>query len=361
MKRFGALALTLTAAFAAACSSSSSGSSSSNGDGGSSADATYEKQVTTGMRDSIEAQLIVELGAVKEIMDAAPTPADRGWDATLDADAIAKMKTSWGKARSAYEQIEGALAPLFPDVDYATDARYDDFLATIGSAGDQDLFDDQGVTGLHAIERILYADQIPASVVKFESGLAGYKAAAFPATAAEAADFKNKLVKRLVTDVTNIAGQWKTAQLDLGGAFDGLTSLMNEQQEKVRKAAQGEEESRYSQHTLQDLRDNLAGTRAVYGYFAPWIKTKTGGAAADTKIQAGFDTLAAAYAVNSGEAIPEPPATWSSDDPSPDDLKTPFGVLFSTVENAVDPTKDGSVVDEMNDAARALGYAAFAE
>ena len=59
--------------------------------------------------------------------------------------------------------------------------------------GDNSLFDGQGVIGMHAIERILYVQQTPAFVVGFESKLPGYKAAAFPATEQEAADFKNKL------------------------------------------------------------------------------------------------------------------------------------------------------------------------
>lgn len=48
----------------------------------------------------------------------------------MDAAAIDGMKESWAKARTAYEHIEGAIAPLFPDIDAAIDERYDGFLET---------------------------------------------------------------------------------------------------------------------------------------------------------------------------------------------------------------------------------------
>jgi hypothetical protein len=46
---------------------------------------------------------------------------------------------------------------------------------------DDDLFDGLGGTGIHAIERILWAGHAPADVVAFESMLDGYVAASFPA------------------------------------------------------------------------------------------------------------------------------------------------------------------------------------
>jgi len=324
-------------------------------------DADYAQQVTQGMRSSIASQITTELAAAVSLAAAAPTPTGRGWDATQDAAAIAAMKASWITARTAYESIEGAVAPLFPEVDVSTDARYDDFLLTLGSAGDPDLFDDMGVTGLHAIERILYADQIPQRVIDFEMTLPGYVPAAFPATEAEATEFKTKLCQKLVSDLTTLQPEWNAAQLDLGGAFQGLISLMNEQHEKVTKAATGEEESRYSQRTLADLRANLDGTRTIYALFSPWITSKSGGGDADTKIKSGFVTLQTAYDADTGDAIPQPPTTWSAEDPSAADLATPFGQLYSIVTTAVDPTRDGSVVSEMNITATLLGYPQFVE
>ncbi len=324
--------------------------------GGEPTDEEHAREVTEGMQASIGAELSAWHAAAQKMMDAAPTPKGRGWDAKLDAEALAKMRAAWGETRATYEHIEGAVAPLFPDIDASTDARYEAFLVQIGNEADPDPFDDEGVTGMHAIERILFSDTTPAAVVTFEQGLPGYSPAAFPATEEEAARFKSKLCARLVSDIESLQGQWGSAELDLPGAFDGLISLMNEQHEKVNKAATGEEESRYSQKTLADLRANLVGTKKIYALFQPWITSKEGGDHVDGEIQEGFTALETAYDEIEGEAIPAPPVTWSSANPTEEDLKTPFGQLFTTVSEAVDPERDGSVVYEMSEAAEMLGF-----
>jgi len=323
-------------------------------------DADYQKEIATGMQSAIAVEIDAWLASSKSLCEAAPTPQGRGWDAKLDADAIAAMKAAWGKARTSYEHIEGAVAPLFPELDAATDARYDDFLSELGDKGDANLFDDQGVTGMHGIERILFSDSTPTEVTDFEKPLLGYVAAAYPATEAEAASFKGKLCGQLVVDITSLRDQWKTAKLDIGAAFQGLISLMNEQHEKVNKASTGQEESRYSRHTLGDLHANLQGTETIYALFQPWIQSKDGGAASDKGITAGFKELHVAYDANPGDTIPSPPATWSAT-PSEADLATPFGKLFQAVTVAVDPMRDGSVVFEMNEAAGVVGLPGFTE
>lgn len=334
--------------------------SSSDGEGGKS-DADYERGVVTGMHSSLLTDIVELHQAAVDLQDAAPTPVGRGWDETENADAIGAMTSAWIRARGAYERVEGALAPLFPDIDAAIDARYEDFLEIVGPSGDQNLFDDEGVTGMHAIERILFAKTTPPSVITVEASLPGYKAAAWPATETEASDFKTKLVARLIADTQNLRDQWQPQRIDLGGAFQGLISLMNEQREKVNKAASDEEESRYAQRTMADIRDNLAGTTKIYGLFQPWLETKAGGAAIDADIETAFDALDTAYGAVTGDAIPQPPDTWSSENPSEADLQSPFGLLYSAVQSAVDPNRPGSAVDGMNRAAKELGFPEFAE
>jgi iron uptake system component EfeO len=323
-------------------------------------DADYQTEIADRMQATVAVEIDGWLAASRSLCDAAPLPAGRGWDAALDGGAIAAMKAAWRTARVRYEHIEGAVAPLFPELDAATDARYDDFLSELGPAGDPDLFDDKGVTGMHAIERILYAPTIPAEVKSFEAPLAGYVEASFPRTEAEARSFKLKLCARLVADVTTLRDQWKPAKLDIGAAFEGLISLMNEQREKVNKAATGQEESRYSRMTLADIHANLEGTETIYALFQPWILAKPEGSAADDGITAGFAALHAAYDATPGDTIPEPPATWSAE-PSAKDRATPFGQLFEAVTFAVDPTREGSIVFEMNRAASVVGLPGFAE
>jgi iron uptake system component EfeO len=343
------------------CSSSSGASSSS------SADAQFASKLPQEMHDSLQDDLTSLITSAQALQSAAPTPSGRGWDATLDADAITQMKASWRNCRIAYEKTEGALAPIFPDLDNSLDARYDDFLSQLAGDGDPDPFDDQGGTGMHWIERILYAPVIPASVIAFESTLPGYAPAAFPSTADQAVEFKTRLVQKLIDDANKLKAQWQPAAIDIGVAFQGLVSLMNEQKEKVNKAATGEEESRYSQMTLFDLRNNLAGTAKIYALFQPWVRSKKSsdpakdGPTADAAITSGFQALSTLYDADPGDAIPPPPSTWSSDAPTAADQATPFGVLWSSVHAAVDPTRKGSVVDEMNDVATILGFPQFIE
>ncbi len=318
-------------------------------------DAEFEQGLRTQMHDTLLTDIKALHAAAVALQAAAPEPKGRGWDETEDAAAITAMKNAWLDARSDYERTEGAIAPLFPDVDQAIDARYDDFLTELGPTGDQDLFDDQGVTGMHAIERILFVKTTPQTVVDLEASLPGYKAAAWPATEDEANEFKTKLTVELVKDTQKLADQWTPQKMDLAGAYAGLIDLMLEQREKVSKAAGQEEESRYSQRTMADIRDNLEGTRKVYALFQPWVDTKKGGTKIDDSVEAAFDQLGKTYDTVKGDAIPQPPSGWSSENPSDADLQTPFGKLFTAVENAVNPNTDGSVVDGMTKTANAVG------
>jgi iron uptake system component EfeO len=350
-----ALLLLIPALGLAACSSGEDGGPNPK------TDKDYQADVTQGMHDSMLTDIDTLHQAAVDLAAAAP---DHAWDADADADAITNMKDAWVRARSAYERTEGALAPLFPQIDTEIDARYDDFLAELGDEGDQDLFDAEGVTGMHAIERILYAPDTPAPVIAFESdpvNFPGYKAAAWPATDDEAVEFKTELGQRLADDTQTLKNVWAPSAIDLDGAFGGLISLMNEQREKVNKAATEEEESRYAQRTMQDIRDNLTGTKAIYALFQPWLATKDNGEAIDADVENAFGELETAYDKVAGPAIPQPPADWSSEEPPADALESPFGELWSAVQNAVDPNVQGSAVDGMNRAAEALGFSRFAE
>jgi len=330
---------------------------------------TDEKtQVASAMQASMKGDLTDLWQASVDLQAAAPLPVGRGWDAVQDAADIVAMKAAWIRARTAYEHVEGATAPIFSDIDISIDERYDGFLAMPAGLADADLFDGAGITGMHAIERILYADVIPANVIAFEATLPGYMPASFPLTEIQAAEFKNGLCAELVADTKLLLDQWTPQQIDVAGAFKGLEGLMNEQQEKVNKASSGEEESRYSQRTMADLRANLDGTRKIYNLFSDWLKSKPAtdtvpqsGAQVDAVIKDAFTSLAAVYMTIPGDAIPSPPVTWSAEAPSGADLLTPFGRLYEAVHAAVDPTVHGSVVFEMDQGALLLDIPVFAE
>jgi iron uptake system component EfeO len=291
--------------------------------------------------------------AAQDLERAAPTPSGRGWSASEDADALQAMKAAWARARTSYELVEGALAPLFPESDIATDARYDDFMTTLGSQGDRTPFDDQGVVGMHAIERILWADRIPKQTLDFESGLPGYRPAAFPSNEAEARQFKDKLAARLVSDIQKLEQELTPVELDIAFAFRGLIDLTNEQREKVDRAATGREESRYAQTTMKDLRANREGCLSAYNIFRPWLLAR-GRTELDQQVSAAFERLKESYDAVPGDAIPPPPLAWSSLTPRPEHLQTPFGKLFKTVDQETNDRAALSLSSSLMSVAEAL-------
>lgn len=353
MKRTASLLLPVFVVLAA-CSSDSTAPTKS--------DAQYRAEITTSMQSSIQTEIDAIVVAATELQAAAPSTA---WSVATDAKAISDMKAAYAKARLAYEHIEGAVAPLFGDLDTSMDQRYDAFLQDEipGTDGDPDLFDDKGVTGMHAIERVLWAQEIPTFVINYEKAISKdgknlYVEARFPNTVPEALEFKTKLCQKLVDDAKSLQSQWKSVKLDIDAAFFGLRDLMAEQAEKVDKAATGAEESRYSQRTMADLRGNLEGTVKIYELFKPYLLSKAAGGTQDKEIQEGFAKLKATYASIPSDAIPQPPATWQAEkrtQQSAADLATPFGKLFVAVSEAVDESKEGALAHVMAEAAESLG------
>jgi len=316
-------------------------------------DAEFRVEVVASMHDSIGEDLSNLVQAAKDLQTAAPTHA---WSESADAAAITMMRDAWKRTRVAYEHVEGATAPIFGGLDGTMDARYDDYLAELDGQGDPDPFDGEGVTGMHGIERILYSHDIRTEVDIFESMLPGYDPARYPSTTAEAMAFKTVLVQKLIDDALSLHDQWQPAAIDLGFAFQGLVGLMNEQGEKVDFAATGEEESRYANLTMFDLRNNLDGTKQIYEVFREWIKSKPEGVAPDLQVQARFAALTTLYASIPTDAIPTVPDGWSGDEPTPAHLQTEFGKLWKAVHDDTDPDTAGSVVFEMHAIASMLGF-----
>ena len=325
-------------------------------------DAKSDSQLQADIVTMMHALMLTELQglhqAALDLQAAAPAAFSPGWDPSKDSGAaIDAMKEAWSRTRLHWERAEGPVAPMFVDLDDAIDSRYDDMLTALGAAGDPDPFDGQGIVGMHAIERILYAPG-PLAVAMNEMGLPGSLPATWPTSDAQAAEFKNGICQRLVSDTQTLVTEWKTTAIDLSAVFTGLTGLISSQAEKVGLAAMDQQESRYSQTTMADLRSNLAGTRAVYDLFEQWLATKPYGTTLDKSAMAAFDRLDLQYQSVIGDAIPDPPSTWTTP-PSPDDSQTPFGILYIAVTNEADPTYSASAVDTMNQVAHALGLPQF--
>jgi iron uptake system component EfeO len=317
----------------------------------------YEGAATLTVKNYVDAQLEKLNSGALAIQKAAPAPDADGWNAKDDAAAVSSMRRAWGDTRDAYERIEGSIAVLFHELDVSTDERYDGFLA---DGPDDDLFDGEGVTGVHAIERILWSDSIPERVVSFESTLDGYQPAAFPKTRQEADEFKNKLIGRLITDTQSMRDDFHGVALAPSAAFRGMIGSMQEQSEKTKLAASGEDESRYAQRTLADMRANLAGAVAVFDAFKPWINAAAGAGKYEV-ISGGFKTISAAYAEIDGAALPPVPDGFDPDAPSDADLKTPYGKLWKLLHTETDLNVDGSLVSKMSSAADAMGIPEFQE
>ncbi|HJL18233.1 MAG TPA: imelysin family protein [Sandaracinaceae bacterium LLY-WYZ-13_1] len=311
----------------------------------------HETEATLEVKAYVDGNLEELRAAALDLQAAAPEPDADGWNATDDADAVEAMRDAWKRTRVAYERVEGAIAVLFPNLDVSTDERYDGFIEL---QPDPDLFDGEGATGMHAIERILYADQHPPQVVAFESSLPNYQEARFPQNEEEARRFRDGLVERLVMDVTTMRDQFAPLALDPAAAYRGVVGSMAEQLEKVTLAATGEDESRYSEATLADMRANLEGGRAIYGAFDEWVRAE-GGEDVDARVQAGFDRIDAAYAPIEGDALPPVPEGWNPDEPDPAHLETEYGQLWSLLTFESDPRAEGSLVSDMNEAAELIG------
>lgn len=319
-------------------------------------------QAIESTRLAITADLAELTAAVREIRAAAPAPDADGWNATADAASVTRMRAAWKRARRAYEHVEGAIALLFPDLDVSMDERYDGFVVELPGRRDADLFDAQGVTGMHAVERILWSNETPSFVVEFERGIAGdgYTAAAFPADAAQATAFRDGLMARLVSDSETLQREFAPLALDTAAAYRGVIGSIAEQVEKLTKAATAEEESRYSNTTLFDMRSNLEGARRTFAAFRPWL-VERGQQALITQIDARFDAIDRAYTAIGSDALPRIPAGWNPDAPTAEHLATPYGQLYSLLTRESSAATAGSLVALMNSAGDAMGIARLAQ
>jgi iron uptake system component EfeO len=319
-------------------------------------DGQLQAEIVSNMHQLITNELKTLQQAARDLQTAAPATVAGGWDTSpAGTAATAAMQRAWRETRIAWERIEGTVEPLFPSADDSMDSRYEDMVA--GGAADPAPLDGDGATGMHAIERILFAPN-PDAVVGYETTLPGYWPARWPQTDEEAAQLKGGLFQRLLDDSTSLSDQWRSKTIDLEVVFLGLTGLIASQAEKVSLAAVHQEESRYSGTTLADMRSNLAGTRAIYQLFTPWLNTKPYGMTYNQNALNAFDQLDRAYADIPGEAVPQPPPSWANTSPpSSADLQTPFGLLYTAVMQASDKNRPGSAIDAMNHVAWALGLA----
>lgn len=314
-------------------------------------DAEYRADIALSVHETVRRDLDELAMTARRLQVLAPT---RAWKVG-DEPVIARMREEWKQARTAYERAESAIGALFPEVDVALDGRYEELLTTFEAGGDSYAFDARGFVGMHAIERILFAPEVRAEVMAFERTLPGYQPPAYPATDDDAISFKTVLFQQLLDSTDALRSGWEPAAVDVGAVYRGLIATMSEQKAKVSLAVTGEEESRYANVTLRDLRSNVGGTQSLYGLFRAWILSKDAGELPDARVLSKLGELATVYAASEGDALPDVPDDWSASEPTAANLATPFGALWKAVSDSVDPASDGSVVFEMNRIAGVLG------
>lgn len=289
---------------------------------------------------------------IDEFVAAAAELEDAASEATWDPQTVVRMRAAWRRTNLAFERIEGPLAPIFPDLTLSIDDRYE---AQLRGRMDPNPFDDNGIRGIRAVERILWADSIPASVMELERTLPGFAVARFPANANERADFKMKLCHHILEDARRLQADWTAQKPDLSFALDAIYWGIKEQRIEITKAATHDEESAYAQASMAVLRANLEGTRAVYSTIRPLVLSR-GAADADRDLEAVFDDLSSGLP-DRGDSLPPPPTTWSSEHPSAEDLASPFGKLHTSIDRAFDPTRASSAPSALRRMGRALGLA----
>jgi iron uptake system component EfeO len=300
----------------------------------------------------LDGELNALVEAAEDLQAAAPLPDADGWSPAADADAVDRMRASWRQMRTAYEHVEGGVRMLFPHIDFTLDGRYDWYL---DRSIDDDLYDGNGATGMHAVERILWADAHPAEVVAFESALIGYVPAAFPSDAESARRFREDLCGRLVTDARRLRDEFAPVALDDQAAYRGVIGSVEEQLEKITLASTGQDESRYSARTMADLRAAHASGVSTYAVFREWILAQPNGEAVDAEIVREMDGLAEVYATIEGDALPPVPAGFDPDAPTAEHLATPYGRLWERINAANDLESETSLISRMSAAGESIG------
>lgn len=265
--------------------------------------------------------------------------------ASLDA-----RRVRWREARVHYERIEGAIAVLFPETDADVDGRYEH---VVELREDRDALDGEGFIGMHAIERVLFADTTPEAVRSFEGALVHHTPAVLLAPGDEAR-LRAGLCARLVRDLSAMEAALDPVALDPETAWRGVLGSIEEQAEKVRLGTTGQSESRYAQHTLADMRANLEGGRAVLEAFATELEALPDGPERLRRLREGFARLDEAYRAHPGDDLPEPPPGFDPDHPSTD---SEYGRLFVLLAHESDPDAGGALAHEVREAGLAMGIA----
>jgi iron uptake system component EfeO len=256
-----------------------------------------------------------------------------------DDASLTAMRNAWLETRARYCNVEAAIDMLAPST------LADTYEQDIHDARDENPFDNVGFSGLHGIERILWANLTLDATKAYEEQLFGYSNARFPEIEQEADDLRNKMIAEAnarIVEATALIAQ-SVVNLTFAGTFTHRS--ITAQFTKVDTPQKGADASRYSRSTLADMRSNLAGARAIYTTFASRLPSDTAAA-----IEARFAAIDTQYASIAGDALPDRPEDFDSSHPSND----AYGQLYALLAHEVDSSDPSSLVSLIDAAVSAL-------
>lgn len=314
----------------------------------------------TSAREIVQGELDQLATLTVDVCNKLPAATAAGWSA--DDPAIADAKVAWKAARAPQARINGVIWQLNED-DAAFDGTYEQAIA---EGPDDNAFDTTGFTGGHAVERILFSDETPRAVQEAEAALDHGAPSRFPSTENEAAG-AIELCNDWAAQAIAVRDAFSATD---GGApliriFRGATDQISDHKWRLQNKVSQLDESRYAQHSLADLRLNVAGSVMLYSAFESWVYER-GGTEDNVQIKLGLGRLQELYA-GEDEALPDAPTTWVlptekqieegiEPEQSEADLESDFGALYEGAAADGDVEVLNSPASGMNRAALIMGF-----
>lgn len=257
-------------------------------------------------------------------------PRDRAWNAQADPALVERMRTAWKAAHRAAVAVTEPLSELFPQAG-RMDSNWDREIDRVQR--DENPFDDIGVTGLHAIERILWADVVSEMVLTVERRHEGYAMARTPATAKEAADYATQLVGGLHRDAQALAEASSVPGYDLGFAEKAVKLQARALLRMVIVGGEpGRSESRYSDTSTDALVDQLGALAGTWKILRAALRRQGVPVGSFQVADAGLERVHAAVAAIGPGPIPARPEGFNPFHPTQEDRESAFGRLYFSVE-----------------------------
>lgn len=321
---------------------------------GCTAPGTDAEAVARDLRDFLRARLSDLPAEAVVLQGLAP---QQQWQQSTNPVDVDNMRQSWKRQRDAWRQSESVVRVLQPEVAEAVALTYDE--AMRGLAEESNPFDGVGFVGLHAVERILWGPtyfapaqtggEPPESAIFLfeEAEVPGYFEPTYPAVGVQSTEFKFQLVERLIEDLRAPSATGAVEGISADAGWWVLRDAVALLDARVRPNGIGADTSRYSQSSLVDLREGLAGARTLMRVLRPWVDGAPNGAGVGAEIDAGFDRVQAALDGTPGDAMPLIPEAWAVP-PTPTDAATDYGQLWTAItteSNVDDPASLAAAIE----------------